>query len=438
MSNVPLTGLDPSRFPTEDDLNRLQLTTLEYYLHEANPANGLIRDKTEAGAPASIAAVGLAMASIPVLVERGVISREFAPELALQTLRFFRDSPQGPEPDATGYRGFYYHFLHMKTGRRVWQCELSTIDSAFLFAGMLTCAAYFDADTEEEAEVRRIADELYRRADWKWALNGGAAVSHGWRPETGFIPYTWTGYDEALLVYLLGLGSPTFPLPAESYATYTSTYQWKEIYGRQLLYSGPLFTHQLSHLWVDFRGIRDAFMRDHDSDYFENTRQATYVHQEYARRNPRQFAGYGEWCWGITASEGPGPAMLEVNGVTRRFFDYVARGVPRGPDDVRVAYERIPARVRGWLVAGIMGGLDTAVSAFQAVRFAVEMQREFRNDAVWNTDPDFYDPAGAKLGTISACTSTPTSITVVLTRMSKSRFTNFCITASFSADFRRP
>ena len=333
MSNVPLTGQDPSRFPTEDDLNRLQLTTLEYYLHEANPANGLIRDKTEAGAPASIAAVGLAMASIPVLVERGVISREFAPELALQTLRFFRDSPQGPEPDATGYRGFYYHFLHMKTGRRVWQCELSTIDSAFLFAGMLTCAAYFDADTEEEAEVRRIADELYRRADWKWALNGGAAVSHGWRPETGFIPYTWTGYDEALLVYLLGLGSPTFPLPAESYAAYTSTYQWKEIYGRQLLYSGPLFTHQLSHLWVDFRRIRDAFMRDHDSDYFENTRQATYVHQEYARRNPRQFAGYGEYCWGITASDGPGWEKRWVNGVEREFYGYHARGAPYGPDD---------------------------------------------------------------------------------------------------------
>ena len=333
MSNVPLTGLDPSRFPTEDDLNRLQLTTLEYYLHEINPANGLIRDKTEAGAPASIAAVGLAMASIPVLVERGVISREFAPELALQTLRFFRDSPQGPEPDATGYRGFYYHFLHMKTGRRVWQCELSTIDSAFLFAGMLTCGAYFDADTEEEAEVRRIADELYRRADWKWALNGGAAVSHGWRPETGFISYTWTGYDEALLVYLLGLGSPTFPLPAESYATYTSTYQWKEIFGRQLLYSGPLFTHQLSHLWVDFRGIRDAFMRDHDSDYFENTRQATYVHQEYARRNPRQFAGYGEYCWGITASDGPGSEKRWVNGVEREFYGYHARGAPYGPDD---------------------------------------------------------------------------------------------------------
>src|SRR6185436_7793550 len=110
---------------------------------------------------------GLAVASIPVLVERRVISREFAPALALQTLRFFRDSPHGPEPDATGYRGFYYHFLHIKTGRRVWQCELSTIDSAFLFAGMLTCAAYFDADTEEETEIRQMVDELYGRADWR-------------------------------------------------------------------------------------------------------------------------------------------------------------------------------------------------------------------------------------------------------------------------------
>ena len=280
---------DRDRLLTEQDLNRLQLSTLQYYLHETNPANGLIRDKTDADAPSSIAAVGLALASLPIFVERGVIAREFAPEVALRRLRFFRDSPHGPEPDATGYKGFYYHFLDMKSGRRVWNCELSTIDSAFLFAGMLTCAAYFDADTEEEHEVRRLATELYARADWQWALNGGAALSHGWRPETGFIPYRWRGYDEALLIYILALGSPSFPIPAESYAAYCSTYQWREIYGRELLHSGPLFTHQLSHLWIDFRGIRDAFMRDHDTDYFENSRQATYVHRDYAIRNPRRI-----------------------------------------------------------------------------------------------------------------------------------------------------
>jgi hypothetical protein len=323
---------------TDRDLDRLQLTTIQYYLHETNPANGLIRDKTLRGAPSSVAAVGLALATIPVLVEHGVISREFAPEIALRRLRFFRDSPHGPEPDATGYRGFYYHFLDMKSGRRVWQCELSTIDSAFLFAGMLTCAAYFDQDTEEELEVRRLADELYRRADWQWALNGGAAISHGWRPETGFIPHWWTGYDEGLLLYLLGLGSPTFPLPAESYAAYCSTYQWKTIYGREVLYSGPLFTHQLSHLWIDFRDLRDAFMREHGSDYFENSRKATYIHQEYAVHNPLEFAGYGELCWGITATDGPGWETRRAgNGIERQFYDYYARGAPYGPDDGTIA-----------------------------------------------------------------------------------------------------
>jgi hypothetical protein len=335
MSNQPPTDVYPKGLATEEEL--LQATTLLYYLHETNPVTGLIRDKTDPAAPASIAAVGLGLASTPVLVERGVISREFAPELARRLLRFLRDSPQGPELDAAGYRGFYYHSLDMKTGRRVWNCELSTIDSAFLFAGMLTCAAYFDADTEAEAEIRRLAVELYQRADWQWMLAGGATVSHGWRPETGFIPHTYTGYDEALLLYLLGLGSPTFPLPPESFAAYCSTYQWKRIYRREVLYSGPLFTHQLSHLWIDFRGIQDAFMREHASDYFENTRQATYIHQEYARRNPLEFAAYGEHCWGITASDGPGFETRRVNGIEREFYGYRARGAPYGPDDGTVS-----------------------------------------------------------------------------------------------------
>jgi hypothetical protein len=322
---------------TDQDLDRLQVTTVQYYLHESNPANGLIRDKTDPAAPCSIAAIGLGLATIPVLVERGVISREFAPELALRKLRFFDSSPQGPEPDSTGYKGFYYHFLDMKTGRRVWDCEISTIDSAFLFAGMLTCASYFDQDREGEYELRRLAGALYGRADWQWSLNGGATICHGWKPETGFLPYRWTGYDEGLLLYLLGLGSRTYPLPHESYSAYCSTYQWKKIYGRELLYSGPLFTHQLSHLWIDFRDLRDPFMREHGSDYFQNSRQATYVHQEYAIRNPLEFAGYGELCWGITATDGPGWVKRTVSGIERQFYDYYARGAPYGPDDGTLA-----------------------------------------------------------------------------------------------------
>jgi hypothetical protein len=337
MGNQAPTGNDPDRLPTDEELGRLQWTTVLYYLHETNPDNGLVRDKTDPDAPCSIAAVGLALATIPVIIKRGVVIRKFAARIARRRLRSLLDLPQGPGPDAAGYKGFFYHFLDIDTGRRVWQCELSTLDSAFLFAGVLTCATYFDQDTADEAEVRRLAEELYRRADWQWARDGGPTLTHGRKPETGFLPHRYEGYDEGLLLYLLGLGSPTHPLPAESYAAYCATYQWKEIYGRELLYSGPLFTHQLSHLWIDFRGLQDAFMRERGSDYFANSRQATLVQQEYAVRNPMQWVGYGEHCWGFTACDGPGWVTRVVDGVERQFFDYYARGAPFGPDDGTVA-----------------------------------------------------------------------------------------------------
>jgi hypothetical protein len=328
-------GLD--RLLTDRDLGLLQLSTVLYYLHETNPDNGLVRDKTDPHAPVSIAAVGMALATIPVVVERGVIARDFAAKITLKRLRYLLQCPQGPEPDASGYKGFFYHFLDIETGRRVWECELSTIDSAFLFAGALTAGTYFDRDVPIETEIRTLADTLYHRADWNWARNGEATLTHGWRPETGFIPHRYRGYDEGLLLYILGLGSPTHPLPLESYPAYCATYEWKRIYDRELLYSGPLFTHQLSHLWIDFRGLRDEFMRAHESDYFENTRQATLLQQEYAIRNPLGYVGYGEHCWGFTACDGPGNVRRMVNGVEREFFDYTARGAPFGPDDGTVA-----------------------------------------------------------------------------------------------------
>ena len=164
--------------------------------------------------------------------------------------------------------------------------------------GALTVAAYFDANTAEEEQIRTLADALYRRADWQWAQNGGLTVTHGWKPECGFLEWRWQGYDEALVLYVLGLGSPTHPLPCESYAAWASTYEWKSSYGYDYLYAGPLFTHQISHVCIDYRGIRDAFMRDKGIDYFENSRRATYVQQRYAIENPRKFAGYSKECWG--------------------------------------------------------------------------------------------------------------------------------------------
>ena len=265
------------------------------------------------------------------------MSRGAAAKRTLTTLRFFWNSRQGPEPDATGYQGFYYHFLDMQTGRRAWQCELSTVDSAFLLAGMLTARGYFDRETTEEQEIRTLADSLYRRANWQWAQNHGATLSHGWKPEGGFLPYRWAGYDEALLLYVLALGSPTYLLPESSYSAWSSTYQWQHWYGYDYLYAGSLFTHQLSHIWIDFRGIQDRFMRDKGMDYFENSRRATYVQQQYAINNPRKFNGYDSCCWGITASDGPGPETINVDGIERQFFGYVARAVPNGPDDGTIA-----------------------------------------------------------------------------------------------------
>jgi hypothetical protein len=336
----------------EHRLETLQREAFAYLWEEANPANGLVADKaTMAGlgvagdmaereryhAPASIAATGFALAAYPIGVERGFVTRAEAIERTLATLRFFWASPQGTESDATGYQGFYYHFLDMTSGKRVWRCELSTIDSTFLLAGMLAAAAYFDQDTKEEQEVRALTDALYRRVDWRWAQNHGATVTHGWTPERGFLRYRWQGYDEALLLYALGLGSPAHALPAESYAAWTATYAWKRIYGHEYVYAGPLFIHQFSHLWIDTRAIQDAFMRERDLDYFENSRRATYVHREYAIRNPLEFEGYGPDVWGLTASDGPGPATRRIRGVERRFYDYRARGAPYGPDDGTLA-----------------------------------------------------------------------------------------------------
>lgn len=318
-------------------LEELQRATFGYFLKEANPANGLVPDNTRADSHCSIAAVGLALATYPIGVERNFISRADAVQRTLTTLRFFRDSPQSTDADATGHRGFYYHFLDMTSGRRAWHSELSTIDSAFLLAGALLAAAYFDEESDDEREIGAIASLLYHRVDWQWAQNGALTVSHGWKPESGFLRYRWEGYSEALLLYVLGLGSPTHPLPAESYPAWTRTYRWKKLYGIEFLHAGPLFIHQLSHVWLDFRGIQDDYMRVRGIDYFENSRRATLVQQRYAIRNPRRFTGYNENCWGITASDGPGPSARRVKGLRRRFYDYKARGVPFGPDDGTIA-----------------------------------------------------------------------------------------------------
>jgi hypothetical protein len=329
--------IDPLTLSDDDLLDRLQRAAFGYFLSETNPANGLVADTSRSGSPSSIAVVGFALSAYPVAVERGWMTRDEAAERTLVTLRFFADSEQGEAPTATGYKGFYYHFLDMQSGKRVWQSELSLIDTTLLIVGILTAGAYFSESTQSETGIRELAEALYRRVDWHWAQNRKATLSQGWKPECGFLHYGWEGYNEAAILYVLAVASPTYPIPANSYHAWTATYQWENLYGYDFLYAGPLFIHQFSHAWIDFRSIQDRFMREKGSDYFENSRRATYIQREYALRNPHDFREYGENSWGLSAGDGPDGVRFRIDGTDRRFCGYTARGVPYGPDDGTIA-----------------------------------------------------------------------------------------------------
>jgi hypothetical protein len=321
----------------EELLDGLERAAFGYFLAAANPSNGLIADTSRENSPASIGVVGFGLSAYPVAVERGWMTRADAVTRTLATLRFLRDSDQSGGPEATGFKGFYYHFLDLQTGARVWRSELSTIDTALLIAGALTAGRYFSADTPAETELRELVEALYLRVDWRWSQGEAATIRQGWKPESGFLNYGWDGYNESIVLYVLALGSPTHPLACECYETWTTTFQWENLYGHDFLYAGPLFIHQFSHAWIDFRGIRDRFMREKRCDYFENSRRATEVQREYAQRNPHGFAGYDESCWGLTACDGPRRPLPGLANARHRLFGYAARGVPYGPDDGTLA-----------------------------------------------------------------------------------------------------
>lgn len=334
-NNIPVT--DPQGTDA-DMLDKLQKETFDYFLNEVNPVTGLVADKTEPGFPSSIAVTGMAITCYIIGVEKKMLTRKNAIERILKILRFFYDSQQGKQANATGYKGFYYHFLKMNNGEREWNCELSTIDTSLFIAGALCAAVYFKKANREEAEIRDLADKLYRRIDWQWALNKEDTICQGWKPRRGFLSYRWAeNYSEAMIMYMLALGSPTFPIKPAGYKKWINTFSITKVYDTSYLYAGPLFIHQFSHLWIDFRGIQDDFTKTAGFDYFENSRRATYVHRQYAIENKLQFEAYGENCWGLTASDGPGRKTLKIKGKKRIFYNYIARGAPFGPDDGTVS-----------------------------------------------------------------------------------------------------
>jgi hypothetical protein len=323
------SGPDPDTLPTDPTafLDDLQERTFDFFWETTNPANGLTPDRWPDPPFSSIAAVGFALTAYPVGVERGWVGRAEAAERTATTLRFLQGAPEGPAPAGlTKHRGFFYHFLDMQTGARIGETELSTIDTALLLAGVLTAREYFDASDAVERDIRDLADSLYLAVEWDWAAPRSPVLALAWTPEDGFSPYDWRGYNEAMLLYVLALGSPTFPLPAAAWEAWTATYAWSSYYGQLHVNFAPLFGHQYSHVWIDFRGIQDAYMRGKGIDYFENSRRATLAQRAYAIADPGGWRGYAEDVWGLTASDGPGTFTAEVGGVSRSFRGYWARG----------------------------------------------------------------------------------------------------------------
>ena len=329
------TGTTP--LPDEDMafLDDLQYHTFQYFVNEINPENGLVKDRSTADSPSSIAAVGFAFPVWAIGAERGWISKERARQLTLNSMRYFWNSPQGTEPLATGYKGFYYHFIDMKNGQRVWNCELSTIDTAWLLAGVRFASQYYSGSSEQDSEIRALADSLTFRVDWSFftrpdTMNHPGSVTMSWRPERGWSPVGWVGYNEALYLYILAAGSG-YQDAASGYEQWLSHYEWKEPYP-ELGHAAfpPLFGHQYSHIFVDFRDIQDRYMRDKGIDYFENSRRALLAQRRYAIDNPMQWAGYDSLVWGLTACDGPG---IQHSDDVRQFRGYSARGAT-GPADI--------------------------------------------------------------------------------------------------------
>ena len=346
---IPASGpIAPAPAPTADraafveDLSR---RTFDYFWETTGTERCLAPDRWPSNPFSSIAATGFALTAYGIGAERGYVTREAAAERTRDCLEFYWSAPQGPEPTGnTGYKGFFYHFLQNDDGTRRGKTELSTVDTSLLLGGVLFAQSYFDRDTPVEAEIRDLAEKIYRRVDWTFvqrenseipSANGGSgkAIAMGWYPETGdFGTHDWVGYNEGMLIYILAAGSPTHPVGKAAWDTGWAANlekDWGTYYGYEHLQFEPLFGHQYSHVWVDFRGIQDAFMRGKGIDYFENSRRATLSQRAYGADNPNDWVGYSEDIWGWTASDGPTGAAngRVVNGEPREFMGYAARGV---------------------------------------------------------------------------------------------------------------
>ena len=279
-------------------LEDLSKRTFMFFWEQADPSTGIIRDRSRtdgspterAGHIGSIASVGFGLSGMCIAAERGWLPRDQILGRTRTTLSFFAERMEQ-------HRGWFFHFVNLKTGAREWQSELSSIDTALLVAGVLTVRRCFDTD----ADIVRYADTIYRRVDFQWMLAGDPHVlSHGWKPESGFLKGRWDHYCELMILYLLGIGSPTHAIPPESWRAWSRPVMKFQSF-TYVSHADPLFVHQYSHAWVDFRGRRETTAPH--TDWFENSVTATRAHRAFCLSLSKEFPGYTTHVWGITASD---------------------------------------------------------------------------------------------------------------------------------------
>jgi hypothetical protein len=352
--------------PLNPVIASLQQQVFNYFWNSTNAANGMAPDRYPSPPFASIAAIGFALTAYPVGVENGWVSRAQAAARAQTTLQFLSNAPQGTAASGcAGYQGFFYHFLDMQAGTRSATSELSMLDTALLMAGVLFCGQYFNQNNAAETAIQQLAASLYGQVNWAWAQPRSPAICLSWTPESGFSPYDYTGYNEAMILYLLALGSPTNPVANSAWDAWTSTYpeSWGTIEGIEHLTFGPMFGHQYTQVWVNLQGIQDAYMSSKGLDYFQNSRRAVQAQYAYAIANPLNWQGYSANLWGLTACDGPGAVAISYEGQTRQLLPYAARGVglTSTTDDGTIA----PTAVLGSLPFAPELVVPTAVSMYE-------------------------------------------------------------------------
>ncbi len=288
----------------------------------------------------SVAATGFGLTAYCIGAEKKYITREQAAERVLKTMQFLWNAPQGGENSGiTGFHGFFYHFLDHEKGFRFENVELSSIDTGLLMAGVLSVMSYFDKNNPTENAIRKVADDLYRRVEWSWFLNEKNNLSMGYHPEKGFLKNEWIGYNEAMVLLIIAIGSPTHPIPADSWERWCEPYQWATFYGQEHINFEPLFGHQYSQMYIDFKGINDNYNQKKGIDYFENSRRATYANRAYCMDNSTKFKNYDANEWGLTACDGPKDTTAIINNTKVHFMGYSARGAAsiRVVDDGTIA-----------------------------------------------------------------------------------------------------